>query len=494
MIRLNFICEFESDIVLHSSSNTEGKIDRFNYIAGSNFLGMVAREYDSFDDPFEVFHSGAVRFGDGHIIHNGKATFSVPYSWFAPKDKSLQDAKEENELFNEYFLTKEDYDEHIKNNEQLKQQRDIFLTLDGEVAQIRHNYRQKSVYDIEHRRSKESGMFGYYSLPKGTQWSFYVELDNPKDKDTIIKILENSKRLGKSKSAEYGRVKITFIDEKEENFDQELEQPIKIDKKNYIFLYAYSRLALTNGGINSYKFDLESLKLDKSSAKIAWDKSHIRTYRYAPYNFKRENRDFERLVINKGSVIAIEVDKDFDIKKYNEEIKSGIGLYLSEGHGKVVVNPKFLTTKYPTFNNRAESIYNQNSDNKYQEGNEITAWLKAEKEKREREYKLLKEVKEFIKKHNVRNKKSQWGQIRSLTMAYPNSRRLYDALFSEDIVNNHSRGFLLHGRAKDKWDRALIDELRDKYDEMKDDYHSFIKLLSIYAPKEDNKGDDNVRL
>jgi len=493
MIRLNFICEFESDIVLHSSSNTEGKIDRFNYIAGSNFLGMVAREYDSFDNPFEVFHSGAVRFGDGHIIHNGKTTFSVPYSWFAPKDKSLKDAKEDNKIYNEYFLTKEDYNKSIKNNEQLKQQRDIFITLDGEVAQIRHNYRQKSVYDTKKRASKEGGMFGYYSLPKGTQWSFYVELDNPQYKDRIIEILENSKKLGKSKSAEYGRVKITFIGEKEKSFYQ--ENLIEIDGKYYIFLYAYSRLALTNSGINSYKFDLESLKLDKyDGVKIAWDKSHIRTYRYTPYNFKRDNRDFERLVLNKGSVIAIEVDEYFDIKKYNEEIKSGIGLYLSEGHGKVVVNPKFLTTKQPTFDDSAESIYNQNRDNKYQEDNEITTWLKAEKEREEREYKLLKEVKEFIKKHNVKNKKSQWGQIRSLTMASPNSRQLYDALFSEDIVNNHPRGFLLHGRAKDKWDKALIDELRDKYDEMKDDYHSFIKLLSIYAPKEDDKGDDNEHL
>ena len=89
MIKLNFTCEFKSDIVLHSSSNTEGKIDVFDYIAGSNFLGMVAKEYPSFgSDAFEVFHSGAVRFGDGHIMINGKKSFQVPFAWFAPKEVS----------------------------------------------------------------------------------------------------------------------------------------------------------------------------------------------------------------------------------------------------------------------------------------------------------------------------------------------------------------------------------------------------------------------
>jgi len=488
MIRLNFICEFKSDIVLHSSSNTEGKVDRFDYIAGSNFLGMVAREYPSFGaDAFDVFHSGAVRFGDGHILNNKKQTFHIPFSWFAPKGLSFQEAKDENELFNEYFLTKEKYDKFIADNKQLKQQRAGFITYDGHLVKPKHNYRQKSAYDKKNRRSLDKSMFGYYALPKGTKWLFSVEMDSDTYRDKIIDILKNSNRLGKSRSAEYGHIKISYLKEEIDNIKVE-SNPISIENKHYIFLYAYSRLALTNGGINSYQFDLDSLKLD-TSAKIAWDKSHIRTSRYTPYVSARDNRDPERLIIDKGSVIAIEVDSSFDVSKYSQNISRGVGLYLSEGHGKVIVNPTFLITENPIFEDSVSSLNIKNSSLEY---GVINSWLEKQQEDEEQNYELLKSVKKFIKDNTkyIKNKKAQWGQIRSMCNAFVDSDKLYDELFSEDIVNNHKKGFLLHGLAEKKWDKKLIDALKAEYDETKE-YHSFIKLLSIYAPKVDDKGESN---
>jgi len=493
MIRLNFICEFKSDIVLHSSSNTEGKIDRFDYVAGSNFLGMVANKYSDFgEDAFEVFHSGAVRFGDGHIVNDKKQeTFQAPFSWFAPKGVELKDSLKNtlddkdiiDKLYNEHFLTKEQYDDFIKNNKQLKQQRAGFITASGELVKVEHNYRQKSAYDKKNRRSQDSTMFGYYALKKGTKWSFSLEMDSDKYKDEIIKILKDSKRLGKSRSAEYGRVKISFVDESNTQAIPQALKPINIDSKHYIFLYAQSRLALTNNKVNSYNFDLDSLDLGKP-CKIAWNKSQIRTYSYTPYVSIRQNRDSQRLVISKGSVIAIEVDKDFDIKNYSKKIEKGVGLYLSEGHGKVIVNPKFLTTKNPEF----DKIESEDSeeDKPYKYGY-ICNWLKEQQEKDKKNYELLEEVKSFISTYNVKDKKSQWGQIRSMCSAFANSDKLYTELFSEEMVNNHKRGFLLHGKAQEKWDSRLIEALKERHTE--DNYHSFIKLLSIYAPKkDDNQG------
>jgi len=183
MTRLNFICEFKSDIVLHSSSNTEGKVDKFNYIAGSNFLGMVARAYSSFKrDSFEVFHSGKIRFLDGHIVEGGQKTFHAPFSWFAPKGFRLDQAIEDEKLYNDHFITSTEYEEFIQKGIQLKQQRGSFITQEGKVAKLHSNYRQKSAYDKENRRSKNSTMFGYHALAKGTKWAFEVELDNPQYK------------------------------------------------------------------------------------------------------------------------------------------------------------------------------------------------------------------------------------------------------------------------------------------------------------------------
>ena len=63
-----YTCEFKSDIILKASTNTEGDSPNLDFIPGNAFLGMVARNYDKFKDPFYVFHSGEVKFGDGDIL------------------------------------------------------------------------------------------------------------------------------------------------------------------------------------------------------------------------------------------------------------------------------------------------------------------------------------------------------------------------------------------------------------------------------------------
>jgi hypothetical protein len=153
-----------------------------------------------------------------------------------------------------------------------------------------------------------------------------------------------------------------------------------------------------------------------------------------------------------------------------------------------VINPTFLTDKQPTFSKSKEES-SQTSNATFKEG-AIANWLKEQQKKESKNYKLLKEVKEFIQHHNVTNKKAQWGQIRSMCSANLTDDTIYQALFSEIEINNHKEGFLLHGKAKDKWSSKLIEALKEKYKE-DIDYHAFIKLLSIYAPKEDDKGDSH---
>ncbi len=486
MIKMDFVCRFESDIVLHATSNTEGKIERFDYIAGSNFLGMVARGYSDFGDKaFEVFHSGAVRFGDGHIIHQGKGTYHVPFSWFAPKGMSLEDAIRGNKLYNDPFITAEEHKRFIADGEQLKQQRAGFVTVGGEIAGIQHTYTQKSSYDKKHRRSREGYMFGYYALPKGTQWHFTVEIDDEQiDSGLILKKLLSSKRLGKSRSAEYGRITITESDPVTP-LPQRLS-PITIGGRSYVLLYAQSRLALCDeDGRASYRPGLYSLGFEEG--RIAWELSQIRTDRYTPYNATRRAWDPERLVIQKGSVIAVEVPEGFDVARYQESIARGVGLYRSEGHGRIVANPEWVASRVPEFVTDASSLDLTLHDTRKQGA--IHSWLIGQRRAQEADYEMLKAVKAFIADNAVSGKKSQWGQIRSLCSAATDNQTLYRKLFDETVVNNHPAGFLLHGRAKEKWSRSLIDNLKARYDATQpegDGYLKFVKLLSIYAPRQDD--------
>lgn len=487
MTKLYFKCTFKSDIVLHASSNTEGKIDRLDFIPGSNFLGMVAREYDKFNTNAKaVFHDGVVRFGDATLLIDNKPSYHVPYSWFAPKGYSLTEASSNKELFNEYHLTDTERENFLIDKKQLKQQRVGYFSEDGTFRKIEHIYRQKSAYDRNKRRSKKSKMFGYYALPKGTEWLFSVEFDDDTYKDKVVDLLISAQYLGKSRSAEYGHIEIIKLDTQIEQPQQEL-QTIELEDKNnktkhYIFLYAKSRLALTdNYGNNTYAPSVESLGLAGVDAKtkIDYEKSYIRTSRYTPYVGARANFDFERLVINQGSVIAIEVPRGFNVKEYAQTIERGIGLYLSEGHGKVIINPEFITNKKP-FNNMKQP---QSTKPAYSNGN-ISKWLKEQQQKEQEDYELLKRVIAFIENphHNVKNKKSQWGQIRSLCNSAKDDDAIYNKLFSEKIKNNHKEGFLLHGKALEKWDNKLIEAIKEQ--KSKGNYLKFIKLLSIHAPKE----------
>ena len=490
MMTLNFTCTFKSDIVLHASSNTEGKIERLDYIPGSNFLGMVAKYYKDFGtDAFKVFHSGTVRFGDGHIVIDEKPTYHVPFSWFVPKGVSLDDAINDHDLYNEHFISSDEYDAFIAKGQQLKQQRNGFVSIEGIVKNSEHFYTQKSAYDSKKRRSKDKQMFGYYALSKGSKWHFTVEIDDDAaiHEEQIKTAILGSKRLGKSRSAEYGNIEIVET-EIESNIDK-TNSVVSIDGDSYIFLYAKSRLALTNKfGINCYKFDKTSLNIDQPDVQIDWEKSQIRISRYTPYVGSRANFDPERLIIDKGSVIALKVPVDFDLHAYAERIQKGIGLYLSEGHGKIVLNPVFLTTTVPQFANRSQKniipIPTYTS--------RLNTWLEAEKKMEKEKYDFLLDVKSFIADNisQVKNKKSQWGQIRSLCTAANTNEEIYEALFSRESENNHEKGFLRHGRALKKWDSVFIESLASRYDENREekrDYLDFLKLLSIYAPKKDNK-------
>ena len=85
MRQRNFKVTFLSDIVLHGSSNSEGNIETLDFITGSSFLGMVAKNYDEFAktfDTFDIFHSGKVRFGEATPYFENKTTYKVPFCFF----------------------------------------------------------------------------------------------------------------------------------------------------------------------------------------------------------------------------------------------------------------------------------------------------------------------------------------------------------------------------------------------------------------------------
>jgi len=451
MKELVFQVKFLSDIILQSTSNTEGNIQQLDFIAGSNFLGMVAKDYNKFKDSFNIFHSGKVRFTDATILKDDKQTYKMPLSFFHEK---LNDKV----MLNHHHI--KDFSKYI----QLKQFRKGYLTKDKEFIDIKYNYSQKSAYDIDKRKSKDSSMFGYNSIKQGSNWQFTLKYDDISDKDLeLIKSnLIGVQRLGKSKSAQYGQVEIT-LNGSNENIED-------LNLKDETILYLNSRLALIDDNGNP-TYDLKYICDGLSDENIIYNKSQIKISSFTPYNGARRTKDYERVIINKGGVIVL---KDIS-KEQLEIIKNGVGAYLSDGFGDILINPIFLKDE-----NRFKLIKDKDNSDKKEDQREIiknssndnlTQFLINKSNLSAKRLKIEDEVRFFIDKHknSYLNMNSQWGTIRSIC-----------ANSSHKTILDNVEEYIGHGIKE--WESSkktkLINAIKTTNNPLE-----FTKLLSMQMPK-----------
>ena len=445
MKELIYQVEFKSDIVLPATSNNEGNISQLDFIPGSNFLGMVAQNYDKFEDSFRVFHSADVKFSDATILKDDKQTYKMPLSFFHEK---LDEKLDNTTIYNHHKI--EDFGKF----NQLKQLRNGYITKDNETISIEYNYSQKSAYDKEKRTSLDSSMFGYSAIKCGTKWQFSIKVN-----DTIceedLELLKNSivgtKRLGESKSAQYGLVEITQKGQTEDIEDK---------TSNEIILYANSRLALVDEYADP-TYDLKYLFDGLKSENIDYSKCQIKTSTFTPYNSARQTKDYERLCINKGSVIVL---KDID----KSIIPKFVGAYQSEGFGELLLNPKFLSDD--KFELKKECKDN-NTQAKITITTHLATFLQQKEKTKYTKLDILNEVDTFIKNNkdlykNIKN--SQWGNIRSICTS------------NKDVITEIEK-YITPPCVK-AWDKNQIDTLLNGNDSIE-----FIKLISIQMPKQGDK-------
>jgi hypothetical protein len=376
-----------SDIVLQATSNTEGKIVPLDFIPGSAILGIVAKNYNSFSQPFDVFHSGKIRFSIALPFIENQIFYKMPYSLFYEK------TGDKNRCLN-YHLS--DIYSFFK---QPKQKREGFINKENKTFSFNFNYTQKSAYDREKRRSKTNSMFGYTSLPENSEFIFHISYDKSLEneyKKIETYLINNLHRIGKSKSAEYGLVKIEKIDFKE-SVEEEFNQDI---------LYCKSRIALFDA--NGFAtFDLKYLC---DGIEIDYEKTQIKTSTYTPFNSARKTKDYTRAVIEPGSVIKL---KNKLTPKQKEIIKKGIGAYLSEGFGEILINPSFLIKKEITLT----EIKKDKKHSQKPVTSHLGKFLLQIKQKEDKNLETIKKAKEFVKENKNNFKEitsSQWGSIRAI--------------------------------------------------------------------------------
>jgi len=423
-----------SDVVINADLNTEGNMSTLDYIPGSNFLGIVASKlYGKSSNDYHLFHSGAVSFGDAHIALGDAVSYAMPFSLFV--DKHENDVTK-----NSVYIH---HAEKIPRDIFPKQVRSGFFNINKDYfPSVVKSFSIKSAYDSEKRRAADEQMYGFEAIKKGQEFIFSVNFSEEIDTDKVVEVLSGVHYIGKSKTAQYGRVKISPLEREPKSYCS------KPCSNSRLIVYAESNLCFLNE-YGQATFQPSVSDFGVKEGEIRWDLSQIRTYSYSPWNGKRNTTDTQRDVILKGSVIVIKTKSVGDIKN----LPKSVGIHQSASMGRVLYNPKFLE---PDKDGKWQIQLNKVEEKEEKNGViEVTSalgkLLAQSKKTADQEEGIGDKIKKALDKHGDvfgHVPSSQWGAIRKYAGQYPDMEKLKVILFDPQ------KGYILNGVAAEKiWNK-----------------------------------------
>ena len=471
MVKQYFKCVLKTDIILNASLATEGNMKSLDYIPGSNFLGVVAKQlvYKNLDPElaYHFFHSGDVSFGDALLASDNAQSYVMPFCLY--KDKLETDLLKENNAWVHHVL--EAKGSRPKNDagkiRQLKQHREGYLNANQQyLSKVAKRFALKSAQDRATRKSKDQAMFGFESIKRGQRFIFSLDFSDKittSQKQLVINALVGNKKIGKSKTAQYGQVSIEKIEAPKVFHNQpcDIDLPTSTDHKIALLIYAESNLCFLNEyGQSTFQPIMEDFGI-AANGKINWAASQVRTHSYSPWNAHRNTTNPQRDCILKGSVLVIELDENIDVNS----LPTKVGNYQAEGLGRVLYNPIFLKSDnedgHWTYQLKRTPVTSGSSDISISQpapSTPLAIFLQTRKTGLSKELEVGKAVQKFIQEHKEDFSDistSQWGGIRNIAIQSTDMDTLKVALFGiDEQVKKDNKGFLMNGIAAQKyWDQ-----------------------------------------
>lgn len=347
MQRASLKLRLADDIVLSARGATTGGHSSLDYLPGAALLGAAAsRLYASLsrEDSFIAFHSGKLRFLDAlPLAPSGATTRPAPLCWHEKKDHSAihNNMLDGRLVFN---LSLADIDVGF----QPKQLRDGYVSDHGEIVRPQRTFRMKTAIEEDRNRAVAGQLFGYECLSAGLLLCSAIEADDDVDPglmEKIAKSLAGSILIGRSRSAQYGRVEVTR--------GKRVELPAATAVTgDSLTLWLVSDLAALNAnGEPTFAPRLSDLHPELPKEIELNPRSFIRVRRYSPYNGARRLPDLERQVIQHGSVLCYNIAA---LSARHRELlatalAAGVGAYRECGLGQVSVNSPLLTAQSLAF-------------------------------------------------------------------------------------------------------------------------------------------------
>ncbi|MBE0507875.1 MAG: hypothetical protein IBX50_14380 [Marinospirillum sp.] len=226
---------------------------------------------------------------------------------------------------------------------QPKQLRKGYITASGEWIKPDLSQRMKTAIDSRTARAAEGQLFGYQSLDAGQVYYFQTQTSVEYQAlfDLAISHFSGHLRLGRSRSAQYGRVKIQPVS------DLHIQPRMHPSSTKELTLWLMADLALTDSLGKPCLQPLPELMGLPDGTQWLAGQSFIRTRSYSPYNAHRRCYDPERQVISRGSVLRFLLPS----VPSPEELQSlqRIGRFQEQGLGRIAVNPQLIQTAQPVF-------------------------------------------------------------------------------------------------------------------------------------------------
>lgn len=326
----------QDDVVMSQRAASLGGHRSLDYIPGATLLGACAAKlYQelTLTEAFILFHSGKVRFCNAYPLSStGKSSQPMPCVLQYPKGEhhKIEQGKR-SQLDTQHVIHKVSEKEGV----QYVQLRSGYITDELEVLTPQTTLRMKTAIDPETARAATSQLFGYQALQAGQVFQAVLQAD-----DDVLELAQKASAalqgklfIGRSRSAQYGKVNCQVS-----ALQTTTATP---SKETTVTLWLQSDMALQDVNGQALMQGKQANLPVFSGCTINWTESQLRFRRYSPYNGKRRSYDVERQVIEKGSLLKIDLPDALTQKQW-EQLQAGLGLYRESGLGQVRVNDTLL--------------------------------------------------------------------------------------------------------------------------------------------------------
>lgn len=339
MPQASFDISLHQPLVISQQSASAGAHHSLDYIPGSILLGLAAsRLYSTLDQDsaWRLFHSGLVRFGDALPLLGQQVARPMPMCWHYNKGEAF---REKSSLITDKLF--DPSQQQMDDEKQPVQMRNGYVTEHGQTVSPDKVQTLKTAINPETGKAAESQLFGYEALAANQTFRFVLSADGIDNElwEKLIHALTGRAQLGRSRSAQFGKVTIAPA--------KEAAHTPPASNDNQLTLWLQSDLLLEHNGQPCLQPLPELIGLPEGSHWLA-DSSFLRARRYSLYNAYRRHYDNERQVITRGSVLRYKLPQALSPEQL-ENLQQGIGLQIESGLGQALVNPHLLSQAKPSF-------------------------------------------------------------------------------------------------------------------------------------------------